>query len=115
MRKALAVMAVSAAVFAFAANAQDLLLVRGFAPTLGGETVQRQVGIKMADLNPADKAGAATLYARIAHAADVVCSGGVGGKSALLATKVERCRTEAIARAVKDIDTAELKAVAAGQ
>lgn len=113
MKKLFAAAAVSVAAFAFAANAQDLLLVRGFAPTMGGEVVQRQVGIKMTDVNPADKDGAATLYARIARAADVVCQNGSG--STLMASKVTRCRKESIAMAVKDVGAAELAAVAAAQ
>lgn len=115
MKKVLAAMAVSAAAFAFGANAQDILLVHGFAPTLGGETVQRQVGLKVTSINPADKAGAAELFARIKRAADVVCAGGIGGKSDLLAAKVEKCRQETIALAVREVGSAELTAAAAAE
>lgn len=111
----LSVVAFGALLLSQAASAGDRLVVHGMAPTFGGGVAQRQVAIRTDDVDPADAASAAILLARIKHAADVVCSAGIGGKSTALAEKVAKCRVATVAQAVKEADMPALQAAAAGE
>lgn len=111
MRNAIAAVVVLA-LTSFAANAADTSVrVSGLAPTLGGDTVQRRIVVPFGDLNPNDKQGAATLFDRITKSADAVCTTNQTRNSSLLAERIQRCRTMAIAQAVKDVGSAELTAL----
>lgn len=107
-----------AAVFAAAALAQaaaaagTTVEVSGLTPTLGGDKVKKQVVVKFDDINPADKAGAQALFNRINLVATALCQSNTGGKGEMLADKVEKCRSEAVKQAAKDIGAAELIAIA---
>jgi UrcA family protein len=56
--------------------------------------------------------GARLLYARLTHAAEQVCPAEFTG-SRLVSTAVLRCREQAVARAVREIDNPRLAAVSA--
>jgi UrcA family protein len=86
--------------------------VSGLAPTMNGEQIKKQTVVKYADLNPADKAGAAALLARIQAASLAVCTDARTRSSLLVADKVAACRAKAVAQAVKDVDTPEIAAAA---
>jgi UrcA family protein len=66
-----------------------------------------QTVVNYSDLNLNSPAGAATLYARIARAADLVCP--AGGHEALLNQAARAgCKANAIRRAVEDVRAPEL-------
>lgn len=105
--------AMTVALLSQAASAADVLVVHGQAPSFGHDTVYRQIGIKIGDVNAADPAGAATLLARIQQAADMVCTGAVRGHAQAYADRIAKCRTKTIAQAVKEVGTPALDVVAA--
>ncbi|GAA0544815.1 UrcA family protein [Rhizomicrobium palustre] len=85
--------------------------VSGLTPTLGGDKVKKLVVVKYDDLNPNDKQGAQALFTRLNLVATALCSSNPGGKGSLLAEKVEKCRSETVVQAAKDIGAAELIAI----
>jgi len=112
MKRAFAVVTVIAAALVQAASAESTtVLIRGFAPVFGNDTVLKQVGLKYDVPAPGDQQAAAALLSRINVAADVVCR--VGPPSEILAAKVEKCRAGAVSQAVKDIGSSDLTAAAA--
>jgi UrcA family protein len=84
------------------------VVVYGFAPTLGSQTVERQTVVNYQ--SPGDVTGATALLARITAAADQVCS--PYRPSAFLDSKVAQCRKGAVRRAVHDVGSPALSAVA---
>ncbi len=62
----------------------------------------KKVRVPYGDLNLAHPAGAEKLYARLRHAADVVC-GRVETRDLASRHEVARCREQAIATAVADV------------
>jgi UrcA family protein len=115
MRNAFAAVAVLA-LTAFAATAAGTSVdVSGMAPTLSGDAMQRRTVVQYGDLNAGDKQGAATLLDRINKAADAVCTSDRTRNSLLVAPKIKKCRAQAVAQAVKDVDTPELTTAAAAQ
>lgn len=113
MKLRLSVLAMTAALFAPAASAADVLILHGMAPMFGNETVARQAGIRTDDINPAEPTGAATLLARIRHGADVVCTGAIRGNPEAYADKIAACRNKVIAQAVHDVGTPAIEYAAA--
>ena len=67
----------------------------------------RQTVVNYSDLNLNSPAGAATLYSRIAHAADRVCPSS-GRETLLTEASRKRCTTDAIRRAVETVNAREL-------
>lgn len=95
----------------FAATAASVD-VSGMAPTLSGDTLQMRTVVQYGDLNPNDKQGAVALLDRITKAADAVCTSDRTRNSLLVAPKIKKCRTQAVAQAVKDVGAPELTAAA---
>ncbi len=113
MKNAIAAVAVLTLTM-FAATAADTsIAVSGMAPTLGGDTMQKRTVVQYGDLNPNDKQGAVALLDRLTKAADAVCTTERTRNSLLVAKKIEKCRTQAVAQAVEDIGAPELAAAAA--
>lgn len=110
-RTLVAVVFGAAALVQAAAAAGTTVEVSGLTPTLGGDKLKKQVVVKFDDLNPADKQGAQALFNRINLVAAALCSSNPGGKGEMLAEKVEKCRSEAVVQAAKDIGSAELLAL----
>jgi len=86
--------------------------VNGMTPTLNGEKVTKRVVVKFDDINPADKQGAQALFTRLNLVATALCSSNPGGKGSMLTDKVEKCRTDAMVQAGKDIGAPEFSAIA---
>jgi len=112
MKRILCAVVVVAAAMIPAAAATTSVEVSGLVPTAGIDKTKKVVIVKFDDLNPADKQGAQALYTRLNLVATALCSSNPGGKGSMLADKVEKCRGEAIHQAAKDIDAAELTAIA---
>lgn len=112
MKRSLVAVVFAAAALVQAAAAATSVEVSGLTPTLGGDKVKKQVVVKFDDLNPADKQGAQALFGRLNLVATALCSSNPGGKGEMLAEKVEKCRSEAVTQAAKDIGSSELTAIA---
>lgn len=101
-----AIAAVAFVVPAFAAS----VTIQGMTPTLGGDRALKRTVVKYDDLDPAKDAAA--LYERINRVAAALCASNPGGTGPLLSDKVEKCRVQTVKQAVRDIDSAALRAVA---
>jgi len=86
------------------------VMVYGFAPTLGSTTVQRQILVNYEPVAAGDASGADALLARISAAADKVCTPDIS--SALLNSKISKCRRAAVERAVQTIGSPVLSEAA---
>ena len=111
-RSLVAVVFAAAALVQAASAAGTSVEVSGLTPSLGGDKLKKVVVVKFDDLNPADKQGAQALLNRLNLVATALCSSNPGGKGSMLADKVEKCRSEAIVQAAKDVGAAELIAIA---
>jgi hypothetical protein len=87
----------------------SIVLVRGMAPTMGGGTEHKQIGLKYEKPAPGDAKAAAALLANIGKAAEMVCT---LRKSGVLAERIAKCTEKSVALAVKDIDSPDLTAAA---
>lgn len=111
-RSLVAVLFATVALAQVASAAPSSVEVSGLTPTLGGDKVKKVVVVKFDDINPSDKQGAQALLSRINLVASALCSSNPGGKGSLLADKVEKCRSETVIQAAKDIGAPELTAIA---
>jgi UrcA family protein len=112
MKHSIVAVVLGAAALFQAAQAATSVEVSGLTPTLGGDKTKKEVVVKFDDLNPTDKQGAQALFNRINLVATALCSSNPGGKGEMLAPKVEKCRTDAVVQAAKDIGAPELLAIA---
>ena len=88
----------------------SVLLIRGMAPTFGGGSVPKMIGLKYEA--PADAQAAAALLTRIETVAGQICTDTAGGKSENLAERVAKCKETAVHMAVKDVSSPALSALA---
>ena len=91
--------------------AATLITVSTFASTLAGadEAVHSQA-VSFSDLNLDSTQGAATLYKRIQAAARSVCPNTGGDRQLEQTASRQKCFDEAVARAVRQIDSSSLSA-----
>jgi len=89
------------------------LPVTGAAPISGGTYVVKRVVLEYDPASLTDKQAAAALLARIDQAAQTACSSTHQPVSEQMTARIDRCRTQAIADAVRNADSPELTAASA--
>ncbi len=110
LRFSFTVLAVSAALTCLAAAAEpSTVQVQGVAPTPSGSYQTLGQIVRFNDLDPTNASGASKLLERINAAAGQVCSGMVGSNTSRnLAERVERCRKDAVRKAVAKVGSPAL-------
>jgi UrcA family protein len=87
------------------------VLALGTGPAMAAESATRSVEVSYADLDLTRSEGAATLYARIQHAARLACGPAEDSRDLRRVNQHSTCVTAAVESAVRAVDRATLTAL----